>query len=277
MDRKFAEQWLNNLKEAWWNKDIEKATSLFTKITFYQETPFMKTYTTFEEIKQEWQHIKNQNIKNIEFKILAIDKNVLIVEWLFEEDMTAYDGIYEIKFNDNLECIYFKSWEMENKMEKHELVDRIGNKTGKILTHIEARDPNNVPDGYYISVVGVVIINDENEILLQKRSRYKRANPSKWGICGGKVDLGETPLDAGIRETFEEIGIRLKKDEFKFLSMDTNEKSHFTVYYVRKNVDVDECQIQQEELEEVRYFKIEELKELDNEGFEWLNDLKKII
>ena len=23
MDRKFAEQWLNNLKEAWWNKDIE--------------------------------------------------------------------------------------------------------------------------------------------------------------------------------------------------------------------------------------------------------------
>ena len=151
-------------------------------------------------------------------------------------------------------------------MEKHELVDRIGNKTGKILTHIEARDPNNVPDGYYISVGGVVIINDENEILLQKRSRYKRANPSKWGICGGKVDLGETPLDAGIRETFEEIGIRLKKDELKFLSMDTNEKSHFTVYYVRKNVDVDECQIQQEEL-----------KELDNEGFEWLDDLKKII
>ena len=54
MDRKFAEQWLNSLKEAWWNKDIKKATSLFTKTTFYQETPFMKPYTTFEEIKQEW-------------------------------------------------------------------------------------------------------------------------------------------------------------------------------------------------------------------------------
>ena len=23
-----------------------------------------------------------------------------------------YDGIYEIKFNENLECTYFKSWEM---------------------------------------------------------------------------------------------------------------------------------------------------------------------
>ena len=75
----------------------------------------MTPYTTFEEIKQEWQHIKNQDIKNIEFRILAIDKNVLIVEWLFEEDMTTYDGIYEIKFNDDLECIYFKSWEMDKQ------------------------------------------------------------------------------------------------------------------------------------------------------------------
>ena len=113
MNKRFVQDWLNKLKKYWLNKDIESAVSLFTKTTFYQEAPFMKTYTTFEEIKQEWQHIKNQNIKNIEFKILAIDKNVLIVEWLFEEDMTAYDGIYEIKFNDNLECIYFKSWEME--------------------------------------------------------------------------------------------------------------------------------------------------------------------
>ena len=51
-------------------------------------------------------------------------------------------------------------------MEKHELVDRNGNKTGKILTHIEARNPDNIPEGYYISVVGVVIINTNNEILL---------------------------------------------------------------------------------------------------------------
>lgn len=162
-------------------------------------------------------------------------------------------------------------------MEKHELVDINGNKTGKVLTHIEARDLNNVPNGCYISVVGVIIINENDEILLQKRSRYKRANPSKWGICGGKVDLGETPLDAGVRETLEEIGILLNKEELKFLSMDTNEKLHFTVYYVRKNVDVNECKLQEEELEEVKYFKIEELQNLDTEGFEWLDNLKKVV
>ena len=162
-------------------------------------------------------------------------------------------------------------------MEKHELVDINGNKTGKILTHVEARDPNNVPEGHYIAVVGVVIINNNNEILLQKRSRFKRSNPSKWGICGGKVDLNETTIDAGVRETLEEIGIRLNKEDLNFLSMNTNEKTHFTVYYVRQDINIDKCKLQEEELEEVKYFKIEELQYLDNEGFEWLDNLKKII
>lgn len=56
MSKSFAEEWLKNLKEYWFNKDIESAVSLFTKTTFYQETPFMQPYTSIEEINQEWQH-----------------------------------------------------------------------------------------------------------------------------------------------------------------------------------------------------------------------------
>ena len=113
MDRKFAENWLNKLKKYWFAKNIEKAVSLFEKTTFYQETPFMQPYTTIEEIRKEWQHVKEQDIKKIEFKVLAIDDKTLIVNWLFERDIETFNGIYEIKFNDNLECIYFKSWEMK--------------------------------------------------------------------------------------------------------------------------------------------------------------------
>ena len=53
MNSEYAKEWLNNLKEFWFNKDIEKAVSLFSKTTFYQETPFMKPYTTIEEINEE--------------------------------------------------------------------------------------------------------------------------------------------------------------------------------------------------------------------------------
>ena len=114
MNKEFAEKWLNNLKKYWFDKDIDSAVSMFTKTNFYQETPVMKPYTTIDEIKNEWQHIKNENIQNIEFKILAIDNFTLIVEWILKQNDMNYDGIYEIKFNNDLECIYFKSWEMIN-------------------------------------------------------------------------------------------------------------------------------------------------------------------
>lgn len=117
MDRIFAEQWLNNLKTYWFNRDIDSAVSLFKKTTFYQETPFMNPYTTLEEINREWQHIKNENIQNIEIKLLAIDGYTIIAQWILKQNNQDYDGIYEIKFNDNKECIYFKSWEMVKENE----------------------------------------------------------------------------------------------------------------------------------------------------------------
>ena len=103
---------LNTWKEYWFNKDIDRAVALFNKTTFYQETPFMKPYTTIEEINQEWQHVKNENIEKIEIKLLAIDGYTVIAEWILKQNDEEFDGIYEIKFNENLECVYFKSWEM---------------------------------------------------------------------------------------------------------------------------------------------------------------------
>lgn len=161
-------------------------------------------------------------------------------------------------------------------MEKHELVDRNGTNTGKILTHVEVRNLDNIPEGYYIPVVGIVIINSSKEILLQKRSSSKRTNPGKWGICGGKIDANESVLEAAVRETKEEIGVELEKEDLKFLSRKIVEKIHFTVYYIYQEVDISQCTLQVEEVEELKYVKIDELEELDNEGFEWLENLKEV-
>lgn len=162
-------------------------------------------------------------------------------------------------------------------MEKFELLDRNGNKTDKWVSDLDEFDTNDIYNEYYLPVAKVIIINNNNEILLQKRSILKRNKPGKWGTCGGKVDMGETTIEAGVRETFEEIGILLNKEDLKFLKAYRSRKAYFTAYYVRKNIDINKCKIQKEELDEVKYFKIEELESLDNEGFEWLDDLKKII
>lgn len=115
MNKSFVEDWLDKLKEYWFQKDIERAVSLFQKTVFYQETPFIEPYLTLEEIRNEWQHVKNENIQYIEIKPLAIDGYTVIAQWILKQNNENFDGIYEIKFNENRECIYFKSWEMKDE------------------------------------------------------------------------------------------------------------------------------------------------------------------
>jgi len=109
----FINNWLNDLKKYWLDKDVDSAVSLFTETKYYQETPFVNPYTTLDEIADEWKHIKNEDIKKIEFRVLAVDGYNVIVEWYLEQNDDVYDGIYEIHFNNQMKCIYFKSWEMK--------------------------------------------------------------------------------------------------------------------------------------------------------------------
>ena len=115
IDREYVEEWLNRLKKYWFNKEIENAVSLFINTRYYQETPFMEPYTNIDEIRKEWQHISDENVQEIEFNLLAIEDTTAIVEWILKQNDVNYDGIYEIKFNNDKECVYFKSWEMSNE------------------------------------------------------------------------------------------------------------------------------------------------------------------
>lgn len=110
--QEFAEKWIYKLKKYWLEKNVDGACSLFINTKFYQETPFIKPFLTIEEIKEEWNHVKNEEIHNIGINVLAIDGNTVIANWYLEQNNDVYDGIYQIQFNDKNECIYFKSWEM---------------------------------------------------------------------------------------------------------------------------------------------------------------------
>jgi mutator protein MutT len=54
----------------------------------------------------------------------------------------------------------------------------------------------------------------EDKILLLKRHPKKPAGHS-WGLPGGKIDEGETPREAVVREVFEEIGLQIPQNELE--------------------------------------------------------------
>ena len=63
--------------------------------------------------------LKMKKIHNVEINILAIDGNTVIANWYLEQNNDVYDGIYQIIFNDENECIYFKSLEMFTKEDEN--------------------------------------------------------------------------------------------------------------------------------------------------------------
>lgn len=69
-------------------------------------------------------------------------------------------------------------------------------------------------------VVAAVIINECGEVLLAQRPEGKRL-AGKWEFAGGKVEDGETPENALVRELSEELGIEVfseNLENFWFLS-----------------------------------------------------------
>ncbi len=57
--------------------------------------------------------------------------------------------------------------------------------------------------------VRVLLTDEDNKILILKRSTDSKTNPGKWEFPGGKVDQGESFDQALIREVYEETKLKI--------------------------------------------------------------------
>ena len=66
-------------------------------------------------------------------------------------------------------------------------------------------------------------------ILLCRRSIGMRRHAGQWALPGGRLDPGETPLDAALRELDEELGLRLGPDDVIGRLDDYSTRSGFVI------------------------------------------------
>lgn len=109
LTREYFEQWLEELRQTWLNKDLSGLKKYFGKIERYYENPF-KIGTSFEEVLGFWQEIKNQEIIKLEMESIAIEENTATAHWFFADSSGEYDGIYQVTFDESLNCVEFKQW-----------------------------------------------------------------------------------------------------------------------------------------------------------------------
>ncbi len=142
------------------------------------------------------------------------------------------------------------------------------------MEYLDIYDDNGIPTGRsivrgdksakfekneHIAVAVIFLENDNNEFLIQKASEEKGGY---FSSTGGHVCSGETPLSTIKREVEEEIGINIDNDqieEYGFLNYDMPLRF---LYYLKKNININDVKVQKEEVEYVKYMSVSEIMEL---------------
>ena len=124
-----------------------------------------------------------------------------------------------------------------------------------------------VPEGLYRLVVHVCIFDDEGRMLIQQRQPFKQGWSNYWDLTvGGCAVAGDTSRTAAEREVREEIGLELDLSDIR-PSLTLNFDGGFDDYYVlTQEVDPSALNLQEEEVQAVRWATQEEILRMIDDG-----------
>lgn len=146
-------------------------------------------------------------------------------------------------------------------MEYLDLYDSNKNKLNKKIV----RGNYTFKDNEHILISVIFIENNNNEFLIQLTSKNKG---SIYSSTGGHVTSGSNELDTIVKELYEELGLVIDKKEITFIKDITINVPIFSLYYLKKDIDLNNIILEKDEVEDVSYLTKEEiLKLIDTNKF----------
>ena len=146
-------------------------------------------------------------------------------------------------------------------MELLDVYNEEGRPIGKVVPRGTKKEEYN--KGEHVGIVQVFIENDEGKFLIEKSAKK---TGERFLPVGGHIISGETPLEGIIREAKEEVDLNLNKNELTNMGFFIIDFPVRFIYYMKKNIDLDELKLQPEEVEEVSYKSPTEMFELIDQG-----------
>ncbi len=142
-------------------------------------------------------------------------------------------------------------------MELLDVYDDNGKKTGRVVVR-EDKQTKFAP-GEHIAVSIIFIENSKGEFLIQKTSKEKGG---LYSSTGGHIDKGEDPFDVIIRETEEEIGLDISKENIVSLGFRLLDFPVRFLYYLEKDIDINKLKIDKNEVEYVEFMSVEKINKI---------------
>ena len=147
-----------------------------------------------------------------------------------------------------------------------DILDENGNKTGKTKLRNEVHR-----DGDWHKAVHIWIINNNGEILLQRRCSSKDSHPNMLDISSaGHLQAGDDSLTGAVREIKEELNLDISPNELQFITT-LKRKSNKSInnefddlYILRTNKKIEEMQFQKEEISEIFFVPYKKFKDMVN-------------
>ena len=102
-------------------------------------------------------------------------------------------------------------------------IKKIAKKIDKILK-------SNTSSNDYKVYCDSIIRNEKGQILLLQRSYNDDFEPAKWALPGGKLEQGETPLQASQRELLEETNLKCQLNYIGTVKRKDSETHYFEGY-----------------------------------------------
>ena len=93
---------------------------------------------------------------------------------------------------------------------------------------------------------GVILFDDSNRVLLQKKTSDFQPAPNAWLFFGGGIERGEEPLKAARREILEELGIEINPSFFmktRYENMRSGRYGHDYTHVARFNIPLRELRL----------------------------------
>ncbi len=146
-------------------------------------------------------------------------------------------------------------------MELLDVYDDKAIKTGKVVER--GTNDTNFKRGEHIAVAIIYIENDNNEFLIQKTSKEKGG---LYSSTGGHVNHNEEPIDTIKREVKEELGIDISNDNIISLGYLVYDFPVRFIFYLKKNIDINDIVLQKDEVESVSYMSIDEIRDIIDKG-----------
>ena len=128
----------------------------------------------------------------------------------------------------------------------------------KLEEKVGRNEKYNLPEGKYFMIVLIFIENEEGKFLLQKTSASRH---SCIATTGGHVTFGDDEFKTVVKECKEELGIDISLDEITHICTSIFKNCFLEVFYTKKELNINELILQEEEVESVNWYTTEEIKE----------------